>query len=287
MINKIYNYFLRPFPFHNSVKDNLIISFGISLFIFLFLIIFHPFDFDKTALHALAYGGISLFVLILNFIIFPRIFTFYYDPLKWNIIRMIILIIQLVLITSTTFWLIFDYSSFYQDENGYTLFYFIYTSFAIAFFPTIFYIYIIERIYYRKHLFIAENVMNIHQAKTVPISKSSTVTLGNNKNDLLKVDVTNILYISYEKNYVSVFYFDNSIIKEHLIRTTLSDIEKQLPNTSIVRCHRSYIVNTYHVEKIQGNARNYLLKISDIDLLIPVSRTYPTELLFSLVNKPK
>lgn len=100
MISVIKKYFLKPFPFHSSIKDNTLISLAISVFIFCFLVVFQPFDFDKPATHALIYSGISLSILLLNLVVFPQIFTQFYDPLKWNIIRMFLFIVQLIFLTA-------------------------------------------------------------------------------------------------------------------------------------------------------------------------------------------
>ena len=160
MKSKIYKYFLKPFPFHDSIKDNTLISISISAFLFLFLTIFHPFDLIRTISNTLFYSLISFCVLMLNFTFFPKIFPQFYNPLKWNIIRMLLLTLQLIFLIALVLWLTFDYSTFYQDTNGYSLFYFIYTTYAIALFPALFYVYVIERIYNKKHVFIAKNVMH-------------------------------------------------------------------------------------------------------------------------------
>ena len=44
MLSNLKKWLLKPYPFPNSVKSKLLISFGIGNFVFLFLLIFKPFD---------------------------------------------------------------------------------------------------------------------------------------------------------------------------------------------------------------------------------------------------
>ena len=52
----------------------------------------------------------------------------------------------------------------------------------------------------------------------------------------------------------------------------------------IIRCHKSYIVNTKYVNKVTGNARGYLLKCNILDFYIPVSRKFSKKSLLTLVK---
>jgi len=67
-----------------------------------------------------------------------------------------------------------------------------------------------------------------------------------------------------------------------LLKTFLN--KKTTKKQNIVRCHKSYIVNAKKVNKIHGNARGYFLNIKNIDFSIPVSRNFPKELLFTLIE---
>jgi len=122
-------------------------------------------------------------------------------------------------------------------------------------------------------------------------NKTQLITLvGDNKKEEFQLTLYDLLFITSEKNYASVFYLVEDQVKEHLLRTTLTKIEEQTSkHKSIVRCHKSFIVNTNRVVKIQGNARSFLLKIKNPsnpknNFLIPVSRNFPKELLFTLIN---
>ena len=59
------------------------------------------------------------------------------------------------------------------------------------------------------------------------------------------------------------------------MRSTMKSIEDQLSSfPDMVRCHRTCIINTGSVLKMQKTARGNILKIHDYEEDIPVSRQY-------------
>ena len=53
-----------------------------------------------------------------------------------------------------------------------------------------------------------------------------------------------IFYIESQDNYVQIFYNLESKLSSYLLRSTSQKIEEDLAGTSIVRCRRSFLVNT-------------------------------------------
>ena len=90
---------------------------------------------------------------------------------------------------------------------------------------------------------------------------------------LFDIDVSDIRFIKSMQNYVSIGYVNQNFEKD-IFRQTLSALEDELANTSLIRCHRSYIVNLPHIEEVKGNAQGLRLQIRDTDEVIPVSRSY-------------
>jgi DNA-binding LytR/AlgR family response regulator len=66
---------------------------------------------------------------------------------------------------------------------------------------------------------------------------------------MVKICIDNILYIEAERNYCKIFCKD----KEHLLVTTLKYLEEKLPTNSLMRIHRSFIVNLHHIDEIATN----------------------------------
>uniref|UniRef100_UPI000F915273 LytR/AlgR family response regulator transcription factor n=1 Tax=Okeania hirsuta TaxID=1458930 RepID=UPI000F915273 len=119
----------------------------------------------------------------------------------------------------------------------------------------------------RKFIGIAEH---LNQRESVKVPRA-------NEEDKLLFDIpsSQIRYIQGLQNYVTLVYVDNSgSIKKKTERATLKNILDQLEGSSIVRSHRSFLVNRASILSASGNAQGLLLKLSDCDQEVPVSRTY-------------
>jgi len=66
---------------------------------------------------------------------------------------------------------------------------------------------------------------------------------------MVKVCISNILYIEAERNYCKIHCKD----REHLLVMTLKDIEEKLVSNTLLRIHRSFIVNLSHIDEIAAN----------------------------------
>jgi DNA-binding LytR/AlgR family response regulator len=67
-------------------------------------------------------------------------------------------------------------------------------------------------------------------------------------------------------------------VEEKLLRATLKNIESQIADNDIVRCHRSFIINTKVEFSILGNSNGYHLKSSLFSDTIPISRSLGKEI---------
>lgn len=63
---------------------------------------------------------------------------------------------------------------------------------------------------------------------------------------MIKVNINDILYIEAERNYCKIHCKD----KEHLLVATLKDLEEKLIVNNLMRIHRSFIVNLFHIDEI-------------------------------------
>ena len=90
----------------------------------------------------------------------------------------------------------------------------------------------------------------------------------------LSLRIMDILYAVSEDNYVKVFYEQDGVVRNSMIRTTAKNIEDDLEG-QITRCHRSYLINIAKV-KFFNNDRDNLYVILDQEGInpIPVSRSY-------------
>jgi DNA-binding LytR/AlgR family response regulator len=102
------------------------------------------------------------------------------------------------------------------------------------------------------------------------------------KEGKFNIYLNKLLYIKSCDNYVDVCYSDEARIEHKLIRNTISDVEQSLSHPSLVRCHRSYIVNIIQIESVPKNRTLLQLSLKTGNTKIPVSRKFKKALLDSL-----
>jgi len=89
----------------------------------------------------------------------------------------------------------------------------------------------------------------------------------------LKAD--HLLFLEAADNYVYIHYLDNGRPERQLLRNNLKKLSEELVNSSLVRCHRSYMVNSEMVKLIRRSKDGLLLELDLPDMLtLPVSKTF-------------
>lgn len=106
------------------------------------------------------------------------------------------------------------------------------------------------------------------------LSKSIEI-VSENRNENLKLQIADIAFLRSADNYVEVYHREGDHFKKELIRSTLKNIENQIkPYSNFVRCHRTCIVNSHFVEKLNKNFNNHWLSLRNTSEKLPVSRQY-------------
>jgi len=119
----------------------------------------------------------------------------------------------------------------------------------------------------------------------LPDAVQSSVVLhikGENKEESLTLPYSNFIYAQAQQNYVLIHYFDEGILKQQIIRSTLSKLMTQIPDAWQV--HRSYLVNIDHLKSLEGNARKRIMTFAQPIAQIPVSQKYYEALKYKLAN---
>ncbi len=66
------------------------------------------------------------------------------------------------------------------------------------------------------------------------------------KEKMIKIMLTDILYIEADRNYSHLFTKE----KDYVLAITLKTIEEKLPSKLFLRVHRSFVINVTHVEEV-------------------------------------
>ena len=101
------------------------------------------------------------------------------------------------------------------------------------------------------------------------------VFTSENGKDKVSISFRSLQYLKAEDNYVSIISKIGDGVNTRLIRRKLSEMERQHP--SLVRVHRSYLINPYAVQHIDQSTKSTQVYF-DSGHRVPVSDTYKKRL---------
>jgi DNA-binding LytR/AlgR family response regulator len=264
---------------YQSVRKELNLFFSISLGIFLFILFFQPFQLEN-----LDFNNRLLFVAGMGLIIFIFMFLFRIT-LPWLIQKVPESRHEGVIPYYITSFFIFVFSAvafaFYLKYVGsqHISYYIVFKILLICLAPpTVLRLYDIYRELQQQYeLLIKEKKLLQNQLESYEEDNlNKTIEfVSDSKTEYLSLLVADIAFIKSADNYVEIVYKEGNDLRKKLIRNTLKNIELLVRQYSnFVRCHRTYIVNTYYIEKLNRRLNNYWLTIKDFDEQVAVSRQY-------------
>ena len=97
----------------------------------------------------------------------------------------------------------------------------------------------------------------------------------------MSVSLANLFYIESDDNYIIVWYSDSKgALKKYMIRCRLKTVEESFKGSSLVRCHRKYIVNMDKVKVLRKEKDGYELDLeNDAIPPITITKTYADNVL--------
>jgi len=109
--------------------------------------------------------------------------------------------------------------------------------------------------------------------RIVPLPKNTFLLTGENKNEILRLEKDELLFIKAVENYVEICFRDkHQKVLSKTFRQTLATICEQAP--FLEKCHRSYLVNLSTVKEIIGNSQSAKITFVVGEKEIPLSKTY-------------
>ncbi|WP_435414108.1 LytTR family transcriptional regulator DNA-binding domain-containing protein [Polaribacter aestuariivivens] len=290
LLKYVKNWLSKPYYFNPSTKFKLKISLYHGLFIFFFLYVFKPFYLSQFEVIFLEYTiGIGIIAFLGTFIILyipALLFKNYFNEDNWTVGRNLFLMIAGVTIVGSFLWYFGEmYKEPYNLKKlGYLEF--ISYTFLVSLFPLSFFIFINEKNVREKREKRAIGFKNKRENIKITEVEKEVIIYSDNAKEHINFHIDKLIYITSQANYASFFIQkENGDLKEKILRATLTRIENDLKKfDTIIRCHKSYIINTSFVNDISGNARGYLLKSELIPFQVPVSRSFSKQSLQSLLK---
>ncbi|HOP58243.1 MAG TPA: LytTR family DNA-binding domain-containing protein [Bacteroidales bacterium] len=94
-----------------------------------------------------------------------------------------------------------------------------------------------------------------------------------------------LLYLEASENYITIYYLNKGVVSKYLLRATMKRMEENLTGTSILRCHRSYMVNFEKVKVIRKDKDGLKLQLDHPEIIdIPISKTYSDNVMQKFVS---
>ncbi len=105
------------------------------------------------------------------------------------------------------------------------------------------------------------------------VSKSEIFINTQVKQDDFNLDIEQLLFVKADGNYIELTKLNDTKIVSEVKRISLTQFESQVAHyPHFFRCHRTYLVNMFRIEKVSGNSQGYLLSFHETNIKIPVSR---------------
>lgn len=261
--NSIYklNSLKRQIHFVASIRRKVLVGLILCIYLSFIVIVLQPFDtsqFEADNKVALLSGyGILIFVV---FVIHSSIENIWYFRVGkvWSICYEIISALLFCLFSGTVLYL---YNRFIV--NGVDCDIATYWRFLSITVTSMIPVFLPPMLYLRQKL----------GERIIPPAKNSIILIGENKNEILRMEKEELLFIRAVENYVEICFIDKSKkVISKTFRQTLSNVCEQLP--FLEKCHRSYLVNISTIKKIAGNSQGAKISFVVGEKEIPLSKTY-------------
>ncbi len=271
--NKIATLLKKPFP---EEEDRLVYFRDLTIFsafIAFFLYVFEPFGLARVEselksnklLVCLGFGAMTFLGTVIYEFIVNNIFKLKGQQEKWTFGKWILNMLGIMFSISLANFLFARLVIFGHIEWG--LFPdMIYGTFMVGLIPVVVFGAWLMNKNEKKYQNIADE---INQTKTTSLNDRD----GEN-HLIFNIPTHQIRYVEALQNYVKIGYLNSEgLLKVRTERITLKQILAETEGTTIVRSHRSFLVNKDAIIGTSGNAQGLLLSLSECDKVIPVSRT--------------
>jgi hypothetical protein len=274
----MFKFLNKPYPFNDDLKYNSIVVFFISVGVFVFLLLFQPFDISSLATKdkyylMLGFGLVTFLALSINLLFITSIFNRMFSNTTWNIKKEIIWNVWILFSISTGYYLYCQYLGILEFQYNILI-----TILLAAVFPISALIIINYSRILRLHLRFATE-LNKKLKENKNIQEKFVLFESDYQKDSLSVKVSQILFIRSANNYIEVFWKENGIVKNQLVRCSLTKAEQTVKDEKFIfKCHRSYLVNINFIENVEATPQGYKLSFDKVEFTVPVSKNFSNRL---------
>ncbi len=268
---KLLNWLKRPFPFLETIEEKMAISLLLGIIVTLILGIFQPFDISEIGdikyLVVIGFGAVTVTSTLSMSLLFSLTSIRNDQYTEWSIGKQIIYLIVLLTTIALGNWWFTESLRTILDFHPFSLTDSLIATPLVGIIPVVVSLFYSERILRKRHSNTADVIsshINNHTVADKNIEDES---------DTFPYPSDSFLYAKSEGNYIQVYLQINS--QPTVVRQTMKELEILAQReSSIVRCHRSFLINLSKVTKVSGDARGYKVTLDSISDAIPISRNY-------------
>lgn len=286
----IMKFLQQPFPHDASLRGAVRTSAGFAIFIFVFLLIFRPFNMDSSTtgsmvLSCAIFGAVTFIGIFTMDVVLDWLFPNAFNEKNWTVGKQILNILLVLLLIGTlnflAYPLLFDAHLNWRNFTHAMM-----TTVTVGIVPITIYTLYKQNIklkqFRQEAAVLQEKLQEKKQADQIaPVAtiRHNIITFaGENNNEKFSVDEQELVYLESASNYVKVFFEKNGRLNYTIIRSTMKKMEETLQDHSLFfRCHRAYVINLEKIVSVEGNAQGYKLRINGSEELVPVSRNLNKE----------
>lgn len=269
----------RPHPFIFNSGSILIPG----IFTFLLIVLFRPLGFNSlptsyVLAFALSFALIASTLVWFTVKLLKFVVPHWMDEENWTLGKEVLLIFTVLVFIVLTIFLIF-FSINITEHGPWELFKMVFVkTILFSIFPILIMVLFEQYNYQRNQLKVANELsqkVKLEQKHTENVHS----IVAENGQPVLHLKSDEILWAQSDGNYLELFYLESGekVIKE-LIRNRLKNLVDQLPDETFFHCHKSYMINLNHIQKVQGNARNFEVVLRYGKTPIPIARSKSSEL---------
>lgn len=253
--------------------------FMISFAVFLFILFFQPFplemlDYNERLLYVTGFGAIYFFLAWMILIVFPGLLPVWFKTNDCDSNPPLVPYLILIVLASTAY-------AFYIRYVGRVplSIYIMLKIVLVCLLPIL----ILKILYKNKSMetiisiLKEQNRLNSLKLKQYEsaVSEEEIEIISENKSDRLSLKSRDIVLVKSADNYIEIYYMVNDTVEKKMIRNTLKNIESQfIHHRSLMKCHRTRIVNINYIEEFKRDFSGYYLKMTCFDEKLPVSRQF-------------
>lgn len=273
-----FHFLKKPYPFNEDLKHNTKLIFFISIGIFVILLLFQPIDINALPSRQKLYlimglGIITFLSLSLNLLILPSLIPRIFLKKEWIVWKEILWNLWILFTIALGYLLSYKLLGILEFD-----FRMVMKLLLIAIIPLTLLIVFNQDRLLRLHLKNA-NEMNAHLKESKGEANKMIHFDSEYQKDKLSIKVKLLLLIRSADNYIEVFWMDGSTLKNQMIRSSLVRAQDLLKEYNyIFKCHRSFLVNTHYIERVEGNSQGYRLFVENISFEIPISKNSVNQL---------